>query len=610
MWDRLARECRWIAGRCRRRLRCAVAYSLAFKALNLIVLAPLAAGVLRLCLSLWGRASVGNFEIAAFFLSLPGLTALLLVGSLLVASLYLELSGLLRLLADDRLHWWEALRSSTRLFPRLVRLGLWQLAIYVVLALPFLAGIGLVYWHWWSGRDLNGLLILRPPEFWWGVGLAAGLATGYGSLALWLFLRQLYAVPILILEPGSSPRSALSQSAERSHGRIARAAGALGLWFVGQSLISAAVLGVLGAAFELLVVQSASSITRVVLATGMVLVLQLIAANLLSVLANISLAGVVLAQFRHVAPPGTVLEPAAQAVNRGALHGVPLGRLLAGGLVIGTAVAIVLSLMSLRGLQLYDSLEFTAHRAGATAAPENTVAALKQAIIDGAEWAEIDVQLTADKAIVVMHDIDLARVGGGNRRVGDATLAEIQALDVGTPFGPQFAGERIPTLAEVLAAAGDRIRLNIELKPHSKANGDELTRRVVAEVRAAGMLPRCRICSQSYESLQLGRQLEPPLEVGYIVATAVGDPTKLDVDFLMVKSNLATPAFVDRARARKIDVHAWTVNDPALVGPLLDAGVTNLITDDPARMRERLDEILALDTVERILLRTAHGISR
>jgi glycerophosphoryl diester phosphodiesterase len=78
----------------------------------------------------------------------------------------------------------------------------------------------------------------------------------------------------------------------------------------------------------------------------------------------------------------------------------------------------------------------------------------------------------------------------------------------------------------------------------------------------------------------------------------------------MVKSNLATPAFVARARARKIDVHAWTVNDPALVGPLLDAGVTNLITDDPARMRQRLDEILALDTVERILLRTAHGISR
>jgi glycerophosphoryl diester phosphodiesterase len=273
-------------------------------------------------------------------------------------------------------------------------------------------------------------------------------------------------------------------------------------------------------------------------------------------------------------------------------------------------VAFVVSLLSLRGLKLHETLEITAHRAGATAAPENTVAALRQAIVDGADWAEIDVQLTADQALVVMHDIDLARDGGGNRRVDSATLAEIQALDVGTSFGPQFAGERIPTLADMLSAAGDQIRLNVELKPHSQANGHELTRRVIAEIRAAGMLDRCRLCSQSYESLQLARQLQPQLEVGYIVATAVGDPTKLEVNFLMVKSNLATRSFVDRARARGIDVHAWTVNDPAQVGPLLDAGIANLITDDPARMRQRLDEILALDTPERLLLRTAHGIGR
>src|SRR5687768_1089310 len=143
MWEQLRTECGWIAERCRRRFRCALSFSLAFKALNLIVLAPLAAVILRLCLQVWGRASVGNFDLAAFFLSPAGLTALICVGGVLLATLYLELSGLMRLLADDRLHWWEAFKSSTHLLRRLIQLGLFQLAMYLLLAVPFLAGIGL-----------------------------------------------------------------------------------------------------------------------------------------------------------------------------------------------------------------------------------------------------------------------------------------------------------------------------------------------------------------------------------------------------------------------------------------------------------------------------------
>jgi glycerophosphoryl diester phosphodiesterase len=124
------------------------------------------------------------------------------------------------------------------------------------------------------------------------------------------------------------------------------------------------------------------------------------------------------------------------------------------------------------------------------------------------------------------------------------------------------------------------------------------------------MIDRCRLCSQSYESLQLARQLEPGLDVGYIVATAIGDPAKLDVNFLMVKSTLITRALVDRARLRNITVHAWTVNDPAQVGPLLDTGLANLITDDPARIRNQLDEIRALSAPQRILLRAHHALAR
>jgi glycerophosphoryl diester phosphodiesterase len=164
-------------------------------------------------------------------------------------------------------------------------------------------------------------------------------------------------------------------------------------------------------------------------------------------------------------------------------------------------------------------------------------------------------------------------------------------------------------LSEILAAAKGKIRLNVELKPHGKADALELTRRVIEELRSADVLQECRLCSQSYESLQLARQLEPSLEVGYIVATSVGDPTLLEVDFLMVKSNLATRPFVDRARLRNIAVHAWTVNDPAQVPPLLDAGVANLITDDPAVIRAKLDEIRDLAPAQRLLLRARQALA-
>ncbi len=607
MLEKCWAEPNWIVACCRRRIHSVVALSLAFKVLNFIVLAPAAAALLRYCLMRWGRASVGNFELISFFVSPVGLAALLSVGAVLLASLYLELSGLMRLLADGRLHWWEAFKGSTRLLPRLVGLGLLQLAMYVVLAIPFLMGVVLVYQRFWSGKDLNGLIILKPPEFWWGVGLAGALGLAYGAVAAMLFVRQLYAVPAVALEGGTTALKAMRSSAQRSSGSLWRMAGTLVAWAVMQSLLTTVVVGILYWVLQFVLRWSSSSLALAVPATGAVLAVQWLAVTALSILANVTFVATVLSLYRRVAPSNVFGDDvrAVQSARR-----ISLGWRAAAVLFGSAALASGFSLLTLRGLELKEDLEITAHRAGAAHAPENTVAALKQAIADRADWAEIDVQLTADEKLVVMHDIDLARVGGGNRRVDQATLAEIQALDIGTPLGPNFAGERIPTFEDMLAAAAGRIRLNVELKPHGNSDALELTRRVIGEIRRAEMLDECRICSQSYESLQLTRQLEPEMEVGFIAATTVGDSTKLEVDFLMVKSNLATRQLVDRARLRGIEIHAWTVNEPSLVAPLLDAGVANLITDDPAVMRLRLEEIRALSVPERLILRAGHAVVR
>ena len=588
----------WSLLRVRSRIRTALAYSIAFKALNFLLLAPIAALILRTCLTRWGRASVGNFEVIAFLISPIGIVAQVGVCSLLLATLYLELAGLMQLLAEGRLSWWQALSGSAGKFRRLLALGLRQFLAYLLLAIPFLALIGLAYWLYWRGKDLNGLIVLKPPEFWWGASVAGACIAVYSVMAMRLFARWLLAVPTLLFEPNVGVTQSLQLSSQRSGNRLGHFLAVLVTWAVVQTVLATIVLFLIRWASHWLLGQTGDSMKLAIPVTGIILAVNVLVSALLSVLATTTFAALVLALYRESVGTEFLRHETLPPASRRSI-----GWRIAVALSLLGVLAVVFSGLALRTLKLRDDVEITAHRAGAAGAPENTVVALTQAIVDGADWAEIDVQLTADQALVVMHDTDLARVGGGDRSVDQVTLAQIRELDVGAPFDSRFVGERIPTFDEMLAAAGTAIRLNVELKPHNKRDALVLAGRVVAAIQAAGMTDRCRICSQSYEGLQEIRKIEPKLEIGYIAANTLGDLAQLDVNFLMVKSNLADRQLVERAGLRTIAIHAWTVNDPALVGPLLDAGVANIITDDPAGMRARLEEIQSLNPVDRLLLR-------
>lgn len=598
----------WSMWQFRQRLRDVVACSLGFNLLNLFVLAPLVAGVIRLMLERWGRASVGNFEIATFLLSLPGLTAVVVAGGLFIAIHFLEFAALVRLLADRQLHWWSALGGATGLFHRLVELGVRQVAVYLLLAAPFLAGIGIVYALMWAGRDLNGLIILRPPVFWIGGGLAAAIGLVYAGLAARLFLRWIFAVPILLFERGVAPGAALTRSVQLAHGRLWHVAITLVLWFMVQSLLAAALAFTFKEISELVLNRSENSLAVALPVTATLLVLNTAVLTFGAVFSAATFAAVVLAMYRRAVGSAFPAEHELEHVEP--RRAISSRWLLPAGLIGVGLMMFVLSGWLVSQLKITDPVEITAHRAGALRAPENTVAAIRQAIVDKADWAEIDVQRTADDRLVVMHDIDLARIGGGNRRVDGVTLAEIQALDVGSSFGPQFAGEKVPTFEDVLEAAGDKLRLNVELKPHNAADAGPLAERTVTAIQQAGRVERCRICSQSYEAIQKARQLEPRMPIGFIAGASVGDLAKLDVDYLMVSVSGAKRALIDRAALKNIAVHAWTVNDAGLVARLVDDGVANIITDDAPLIRARLDEVQALSPTERLLLRARRELMR
>jgi len=578
-------------------------FSAAFTLLEAAVLAPAAAGVLRLALGSWGRCSVGNFEIAAFFLSPPGIAGLALLAALQLTTLHLRLAGVMGVLAGEGPGVWHAFDAVKRL-PTLLKLDVLQAVRYLIRAAPYLALGGFAYAKLWGPHDLNRLVVERPPEFWRGVAAVGTLAVLYAIDAGRMYLRWLFAVPAVLFEGVGNPFAALRSSEGRTRGRLLRLAAVvagsgaafLGAWFAltwGLATINGYVLDHVGHRPRVAVA-----------ATAFLLAFDAFALAAFGAATSAAFAALVLGAYRRAG--GTIRE---DAVSEPKARGWTTAAVLISGGSMALAALAVRGLIS--DAPIAQHVEVTAHRAGALEGPENTLAALRIAAEHGADWAEIDVQLTADGRLVIVHDDDLLRVGRSPLKVATSTLEQLRAVDLGTPFGPKFAGEKIATLEEFLDLAGALpIRLNIELKAKDDAGAVALAGRTVAAIRAAGATGRARVCGQSFQGLAEVRRLAPGLEIGFISGAVIGDPTRLDVDFLMMESRLATRAFADRARSRGKAVHAWTVNDVERVGPLVDDGVVDVITDDVPGVRARLDEIARLDPVDRLLLRIRHGLAR
>jgi glycerophosphoryl diester phosphodiesterase len=273
-----------------------------------------------------------------------------------------------------------------------------------------------------------------------------------------------------------------------------------------------------------------------------------------------------------------------------------LAAAMVGVITVGQAALVI------REFTTRKPVAVTAHRAGAgTQAPENSLSALRGAIADGADFAEIDVQLSADGVIMVLHDQDVRRLTGVAKRLRDMTRTEIQALDVGSRVGPQFQGEHIATLEEFIDASRGKIKLNIELKYYG--HDPRLAERVVRLLHDKDFADRVVITSLEYRGLAEVRRLDPRIPIGYIVTASVGDLTRLDFDFLSLNQRQVTPELMRRVRARGLGVHAWTVNKRADMVRMIHRGVDNLITDNAALAVEVVAWYQGLSDVELVLLR-------
>lgn len=237
-----------------------------------------------------------------------------------------------------------------------------------------------------------------------------------------------------------------------------------------------------------------------------------------------------------------------------------------------------------------------AHRGASGYAPENTLTAFHKAIELGCRMIELDVRLSADEVPVVIHDGTLARTAGDPRRVSQLTIKQLRQLDAGSWFAPECAGERIPTLAEALAAIPDTVTVNIELKPNTPGQVHRLVEQVSAVI-ADQRVERRVICSSfAHKVLWALRHRFFALPLGYLIEGRVvqeqfTEAKGLQAVAFILQGQWTTPAVIRQAHANRMKVFCYTINRPLQMKQLIRRGVDGIFTNYPDRLARVIDQI-------------------
>jgi glycerophosphoryl diester phosphodiesterase len=214
-----------------------------------------------------------------------------------------------------------------------------------------------------------------------------------------------------------------------------------------------------------------------------------------------------------------------------------------------------------------------AHRGDSAARPENTLSAFRQALAVSADMIELDVQLTRDGHVVVLHDATVNRTTDGTGNVREMTLADIKKLDASFPtkFGTQFKGERVPTLAEALEVVRGKAKgVLVEIKRESVTNDekDGIEARTIAEIARLRVEKEVALISFERRALARCRTLAPEIRRGHIfyreelpaVVTALQE---IESDIIMPEKGMLSDDLRDLARDADVKIATWVVDEPA-----------------------------------------------
>ncbi len=581
-----------------------VAYSAVVELLSVVVLAPLITWSLYRLLAVSGDGARVNYDLVDVFLS-PR-TALLLLwapvaaaaGIIVVGGLVLQAGAAQR---GERLGVRPALKE---VFGRLYLLrgaAVLKGALYLAVVLPVVFGV--------VSGVVTGSFVALPRSAVFEIlpdapGLLAALVVGSVLLvivAAWLTSRWLFVIPLVCLEHAPL-REAFETSVRISRGQRGTILRWVAICALGAALLALVGGGAAGGISALgVTLASGVGATTLVLVGALLVVVNTLVLSACACIGLIWFVSINSVLFFRVRGEVRREMEADDGTLSGRVRRAGLARagLVAGVLVVATGLTI--PGVSAEIASIDRGFEITAHRGAAARAPENTLAAVNTAIEDRADWIEIDVQQTSDGGIVLLHDLTLTRTAGRPEGAWELTTREITGVDVGSWFGPEFAGELLPTLQQTINAVRNRARLNIEVKLHGRESG--LAQSLVDLLRAEDAIGWCAVTSLDGPFLREIREIEPALRVGLIVTASIGDLTRQDVDMLIVQPLIASPAFIARAHSRGRSVHVWSLSDPANIGSVIDRGAAGVLSPDPALARRVLEARSPADDARALLVR-------
>jgi glycerophosphoryl diester phosphodiesterase len=575
-----------------------VLYALCILAVVFALLAPGTSWVLHK-LATFGDVIVGNYTVHLWLLTPQGFLYLILAGSVIFFGANLLFTGLLEI-ADTEVGQSRSARDTLLVLlrdaPSLLRFSAAMYLLHLPAALSMAVGPGLAFLLLLTGHDINYYLTQHPPEWYLMLALSGIWLLASGLILLRFHIRLLYVLPLwtrhrILL------RKAVPRSWELSKGRfiflfrqwlkVMAAAGLL--FFVGE--------GALYLLTKWILIRFGGSLDGVI----QIMSAYLVISTLYDVLLAVFLAcwGICILLLCYRQDSGEV-EPS-PILPTSSILGWRQARRLLRLLMAAAAVSLGVSWWIARQPVQTDLPLVIAHRAGAAAAPENTLAAMERVIKEEkTDWVEIDVAPTLDGKLLVAHDADFMKVAGDPRMIRETAYADLAELDIGSWFDPKFHGERPQLLHEFLAQAKDNLTVIVEFK-HGKET--DLVERVIQQVRTLEMEDQVVLMSLELEEVRAVQALAPDIRVGYFASVEMGDLTALNVYCIGAKDGMVTKKFLEEVHEQGMKVFSWTVDDPARIIELTEMGVDGIITNDPEMARSFLDRVDKLPPAGRLLLR-------
>ncbi|MDQ0352088.1 glycerophosphoryl diester phosphodiesterase [Alkalibacillus filiformis] len=558
-----------------------ITFALIYMVLTSVLFMPIISVIFNRILMLIGAPTAINHDVYSIALSYSGAIALTVVGLMVFALIFIEF-GVFIVLAQQQffnqsITLANAFLTAVSKTPKLISVSILPLIMVLFLLVPFVeTPIDRVVYDLNMDILYSGHLALS--------NLYIAIYFGLLLLVLYIILRWIFAIHYIVIE-GLNVRKAIKQSmrlTKRNKKSVLVNIIAINLLIFALStlliyLISLIPSGMIGTVIGDLIEHYLVTISTVIAALS---TLVLVPINMI-ILTNLFY------QFKQdydeVEDELKVVKSKKLAkTERKAFKFFKSKRYLVVLLLVVYVTGVFAYNQTVSGNLVYLdwSVEVASHRGDSVNAPENSMSGVQSAIEKGINVIEIDIQLTEDGVAVLHHDMSLMRMAGEPERISELTYDELSELEIGSSFSEEFSGEPIPKLEDVIEVAQEAgVRLLLDLKPDD--NESELAEEIVRLIEEYEAENDFYVMAFNNQVLREIRALNEDVYIGQILFTAVGDLSRLDVDFYTVHQTMLSESLVEEARQDGRGVWVWSTNIDRTANQILQYDVDGIITKTP-----------------------------